>query len=402
MAYRLLEDAQESFLCIDNDLWGPDGLALILKESSKCVDGIGGTTWDGALHMCHLFAALAPFLRGGDLQLLELGCGSGLLGLFAGLVCPMLDVVLTDREVDLALTNSRLVERQLNRQLSHTNVFPLTWGCINGAADEEMILSSSRRRPDIIVGCEVACLRRQQDAMIASILRLMKPESLVFISFDEPPQPNSCSSEKEFDHRMRAAGFSKTTVQTSSLAWVESCQPPRADDRLTASGEYEYKLRIQALWEQSIELTAGANIDAGSSGSTGSASVQPLTGLTRSSDRSGLLTSRGFFEDLTPKLLPRSHTRTPLVETAQSGSSSGVCLRCKQHTLAASSSSSSSQISSYLVPVDDMCPTADSVSTPDASLNCASLAVQHICVYYRPDATARCPLCESLYFLVLG
>lgn len=408
IAYRLVEDAQESFLCIMGDMWDDqtERPPLILKESSKCVDGIGGTTWDGALHMCRLFAALPPHLRTRDLHILELGCGSGLFGLFARTLSPeRWRVTLTDREVDLALTNARLLEKQYSMlssglvasSLPLQTVLPLTWGCLNGAEQENGILSACPQRPDVIVGCEVACLRRQQEALIASILHVMNPETLVFISFDEPPQPNSCSSERDFDTRTAAVGFKKATVQASSLRWLDSCQPPRADDRIAADGQYEYRRCIHDLWERAITLTLAtkASADHASDGAVA------LTSLSPTSDRSGLLASRGFFSDLSSEFIPVPVSAPARLESAAvggdnaTGDDTNICVRCR------ATSSPSGRDSAFTV-APACATTAASQSTVDPPTNFDSLAVQHICVYYRPEAVATCCLCKNPYFRVLG
>jgi hypothetical protein len=165
------------------------------------VDGIGGITWDGTLLMCRLLQSLHLT----PLHVLELGCGSGLSGLVASALAQCTTVTLTDQEVDLAELNVR--------GRPGIVALPLPWGEDCGPVIE------SRGRPHVIIGCEVACLRRQQDKLVRSIQTLALPETVVLVSFDEGPQPNTCSAERDLDLRMQGLGFRKDTLSAGRVVW---------------------------------------------------------------------------------------------------------------------------------------------------------------------------------------
>lgn len=200
------------------------------------MDGLGGVTWDGSLLMIALLQRL-PL----NLHLVELGCGGGL----CSLSCALRDVrvSLTDREVDLAeqnLSSNRHVLR------GDVEVFPLRWGA-EGAAEVETLLQR-RGFPDVVVACEVACLRQQQPKLAETVLRLSRPHTLVLVSFDEGPPPNKCVAEREWDERMQAAGMRKAVVASGRVQWMVEGPVERAvvqdETRLFAAAE---ELCLRAL-----------------------------------------------------------------------------------------------------------------------------------------------------------
>lgn len=156
--------------------------------------------------------------------------------------------------------------------------------------------------------------------------------------------------------------------------------------RILADGKYEYLKHIQELWDKSISLL------------TSSSTTAPLTSLSSSSDLSGLLASRGFFRDLSSELL--SLQNQPLhdgtisdhesngQDDSRSLENQNTCLQCRSPI----SRPAMNELLPNILP-----PT--SKATPAHGYD--NLVVQHVVVYYRPEAVASCSECNSSYFRVL-
>jgi hypothetical protein len=114
-----------------------DGRSLTISENSMKVDGIGGIVWDGSLVMIKLLSELNME----KCSLFELGCGTGLCGIYAA--TKNVQVILSDREIDLALENIEAMKLS-----DHVQCIELTWG-------RPLSLS---QQIDIIIGCECTCL----------------------------------------------------------------------------------------------------------------------------------------------------------------------------------------------------------------------------------------------------
>jgi hypothetical protein len=224
--------------------------SVVITEDSECVDGIGGITWEGSLLLAYL---LQQYDLSGQ-TLVELGGGAGLVSLALVSVDQQsrtsdsyngVHVVCTDRVIDLAVQN--MVQQQ-QQQGDRTDAvsdmttlspqsqaarerltcLPLTWGCLDRAAEELHILNNINNvnctvRPDIIFGAEVACLRAQQPSLVQSIIYLAGQNTVVIMGFDEGPQPNGVTAERELDERMCGLhGYKKAVLCSSSIVWVKN------------------------------------------------------------------------------------------------------------------------------------------------------------------------------------
>jgi hypothetical protein len=224
--------------------------SVVITEDSECVDGIGGITWEGSLLLAYL---LQQYDLSGQ-TLVELGGGAGLVSLALVSVDQQsrtsdsyngVHVVCTDRVIDLAVQNMVQQQQQqgdrtdavsdLTTQSSQSQAarkrltcLPLTWGCLDRAAEELHILNNINNvnctvRPDIIFGAEVACLRAQQPSLVQSIIYLAGPNTVVIMGFDEGPQPNGVTAERELDERMRGShGYEKAVLCSSIIVWVKN------------------------------------------------------------------------------------------------------------------------------------------------------------------------------------
>lgn len=222
--------------------------SFIIKESTHMVDGIGGGTWEGSILMSKLVEAVK--VDSGH-RIVELGCGAGLSGIVAAIRGSKTEI--SDRVVDLAAENIAYCRNQLKTepQALHDKdgmpsreetkfdicAYELAWGL-----DDQM--ENRIDYPDLILGSEITCLRKQQPNLMRTIDMLAGPRTVVMLSFDDLPMPTSgknegdrensdCTSsskcavntvslyEREFDDRMSAAGFNRTVVCTAAVDWVK-------------------------------------------------------------------------------------------------------------------------------------------------------------------------------------
>lgn len=222
--------------------------SLTIKESTHMVDGIGGGTWEGAILMSKVLEAIHVDCKH---QVVELGCGAGLSGIVAALLGSTTEI--SDRVVDLATENIAYCRDQLKtrpHKLCNNGViisvndtkfdicaYELSWGLENHT-------EFNRDHPDIILGAEITCLRKQQPDLIKTIEVLAGPRTLILLSFDDLPMPISMPTsgteregsdvassrcpvnvvsiyEREFDGRMQAAGFKRAVVCTAAVDWFK-------------------------------------------------------------------------------------------------------------------------------------------------------------------------------------
>ena len=239
---RLEVDGFNAFLYLPS-------IDLVLEESSMHVDGIGGTTWDGTLITIEAFLKSLLPTTDRELKVIELGCGTGLCSIALSLTQPNLDIIMTDREIDLAQSNlTLLLSHHSSTPSVNIRLAPLTWGCIDntcGSSQENHILTMLTDQPDIIYGCEITCLRKRQSALIQSLLYFMKPTTLLIFSFDEGPQPNTCSAESDMDRQLlcngldndlgQGLGFMKKTIWHGQCQWTTEFTRSKHTDTATTT-----------------------------------------------------------------------------------------------------------------------------------------------------------------------
>lgn len=221
--------------------------SFIIKESTHMVDGIGGGTWEGSILMSKLVEAINVDT---EHRIVELGCGAGLSGIVAAIRGSKTEI--SDRVVDLAEENIAYCRNQIETErqgLYDTGILPsreetkfdirayeLAWGL-----DDQM--ENRKNDPDLILGSEITCLRKQQQDLMRTIDMLAGQKSVVLLSFDDLPMPTSGKNEserensdftsskctvntvslyeREFENRMSAAGFNRAVVCTAAVDWVK-------------------------------------------------------------------------------------------------------------------------------------------------------------------------------------
>lgn len=153
---------------------------LHFREDASQVDGIGGILWEGALLLNHVLARLSL----GDRRVLELGCGTGICGLFAA-TCGA-HAILTDREVDLVSNNARCNPSSLDIEVS-----PVTWSTDTSSLPHFDAV-------DIVIGAEIAVLNKQHALLVATLRHYTSSHTLLLLSFDGPPPPHHCTYAQHF------------------------------------------------------------------------------------------------------------------------------------------------------------------------------------------------------------
>lgn len=194
--------------------------SIDIIEDCEMVDGLGGTTWDGAFVMASVLEALNL----SHSHVLELGGGDGLCSIIAAMVSKA-QVTSTDRFVDLTLANVERCRVSASEPFPDIHIAPLEWGCLYPDNSDrscefkcsEDSLLASRGPVDLIIGVEIAVLRLQQDKLTATINRLSGPNTVVLMGFDEGPPPNTCGYEKDFIERMTRLGFCHGVICTARI-----------------------------------------------------------------------------------------------------------------------------------------------------------------------------------------
>jgi hypothetical protein len=184
---------------------GVDVEVSILEDTGK-VDGIGGMLWDGTLAACEVLKQVD--LK--DKNILELGCGAGLFGIYAARKNAR-RVVMTDQEIDLAQENNNMATSQSPFR-TECSCFQLEWG-VNVPMEIKTCCY------DVIVGCEVACLYKQQKALAETIREVSSANTVIIITFDGAPPPDQSKYETSFNDTMASMGYRWKCVGHYRVDW---------------------------------------------------------------------------------------------------------------------------------------------------------------------------------------
>lgn len=103
---------------------------------------------------------------------------------------------------------------------------PLDWkkrNEVDAVLSRVQIESVDSSFPDMIVGAEIAVLKKLQPWLVDTIDALAGPQTLVLLSCDGVPAalPDS-DFERSLDDRMRSKGFLKAIVHAAKITWVAS------------------------------------------------------------------------------------------------------------------------------------------------------------------------------------
>ena len=382
-AVRECLNAFESFLTYFPYCNIPDNApTVMIKESTYMVDGIGGGVWEGALIVAKLLEVAEV---GESHRVIELGCGAGLSGIVAALHGA--NVIITDREVDLAEHNIRMFQDQRSKHSlvmcqrasgamrcppANISASELLWG-------EPVSNLTSSSYPDVIIGAEITCLRKQQDSLARTIDFISGPLSIILLSFDDLPAElpmrringddrshtleegviektreadthellTVSKYEREMDQRMKLKGYNRAVICTARVDWrrdfrappqVPVCRPSFGTSE-GSSIAAERLMSSQILGsgrESSSEQTTKPNI-------ISYATIRDI--------------SESHYNDLGTILFPSLH-----IDNGISGST-------------VQTEGGAGEISSH---------------------------THHISAYYRPSATSTCSRCHASFFYVLN
>ena len=210
-----------------------------IKESTVMVDGIGGTTWEGALILYECLAAVIDGHTGTgnvsqQLRLLELGAGTGICGLMCASHDNVSSLVLTDRTVDLCEGNLQiaLVDEGTTAAVAGTNisVHEIDWDDEPESAAVNTVIQQCRSADgevshfDIIFGAEITCLVKQQSKLINTMHQLVQTSdtSRIFFTFDDLPPPFSQTNyESKFNKEIyEEYGYKSVVVCSGCCRWT--------------------------------------------------------------------------------------------------------------------------------------------------------------------------------------
>lgn len=304
----------------------------------------------------------------------------------------------SDREIDLADLNIKLVSKQICRKMRN-KAFPLDWGC---EMSEKAILDFGGV-VDILIGCEIACLRLQQENLMNSINQLVGPESLLFISFDgEPPSPSTADNlcdvkwasigEREMHTKFIELGYSRLIIFTGRIIWESQSKIEGEHLRPLQNimSQFYHGEEFRGFADTIVNMRDAHLIDSSISNhpqhGTDPASSDAFEVIFNEDTLSMLKITKAvlhdetlcYENDISSIVLPFKTDSTDVFDSC-----TDLCWACSHLT------SSSWQSGKRQDSVD--------VATSDI----ANTDLQHICLYYLPKAISVCKNCEKNYFRVL-
>lgn len=143
--------------------------------SSKVSDSTGQRMYAGA-HVAVRFLVQHPFLLDGQ-SVVELGCGTGVVGLLAMLHCKISALLLTDgMPATLEITNKN-IDHLLNGSPSrqHTDSMHLEWGDLRAAQLAQLL---NHKPFDVVIGCELMYYRTDVCQLVETVLALCSGRGL--------------------------------------------------------------------------------------------------------------------------------------------------------------------------------------------------------------------------------
>ena len=134
-------------------------------------------------------------------------------------------------------------------------------------------------RWDVLLGAEIACLKREHEALVKTIDRLADDQTVVLLTFDESLVDSSgVAYKREFIERMNSHGFHHTPLLDGDVTW--SRQEVCASAEPMAGKEGEMKSEYRAVLK-----TKAAGTDSPVSSSSGGGDVSASTGVEVSTTR---------------------------------------------------------------------------------------------------------------------
>ncbi|XP_072274790.1 protein N-lysine methyltransferase METTL21A [Pyxicephalus adspersus] len=130
--------------------------------------GVAAVVWDAAIVLCMYLEAGGINLNGRSV--IELGAGTGLVGIVAALLGA--EVTVTDREVALEFLNTNVHDNVPEDLLPKVSVKPLTWG--KGLEDFSPF--------DVIVGADIIYLEETFQDLLNTILHLGTENTVILLS----------------------------------------------------------------------------------------------------------------------------------------------------------------------------------------------------------------------------
>ena len=424
-------------------------LTLVYSLITIIIIGIGGFAWNGSILMASFLQRIDFQSSGRNLHVHELGCGSAMPSILLALQNANGLFTVSDGEIDLADLNVQFVSKQILacdldsvNQLDNVKVFSLSWGCLDNSHSELAIRQHAGRNADIIIGCEVACLRRQQSKLLMSIQKLFESPSrqdLLFLSFDGAPPATDTSAdgqqsdgnrdrsvvtwasrgEQEIHEKLTNLGYKQAILFTGTIVWRSSHS--LIDTHTNHQHQYtDDDMQDFNILRQALELFYTDDEFKHYVGKINECS--PVQTTVEEKLRKIKLCS-AVIEDLThvyennTKQFSLPYCRDAAFhqqscntdDIIPSNLSHDVCHFC--HNTAGGTSIRSTSSSSSELSVKKLLRSSTQYSGPNensernnnnSSSELVESDLQHISVYYLPSSTSVCKICGLLFFRVLN
>ena len=126
-----------------------DHIEIVLREPSLTGDNLGLKTWTSSLLLARRLASLKAYLRSGELRVLELGAGTGLLGIAAACIWKT-QVTLTDLpDIVSNLQHNTEQNQELVRSFGgDVSAMPLNW------ADTQKTPTSQHQQYHVVLAAD--------------------------------------------------------------------------------------------------------------------------------------------------------------------------------------------------------------------------------------------------------
>ena len=210
----------ESVFIVQGDAAGGKPVRVNVRERhGEC---LGASLWESGGFLTHFLHAYLPRLRGRleRLQVLELGCGVGLPGIYCALQgC---EVTLTDQQEVLGITRENVGANGLTGQV---HVAELNWG-------HPLPQCAQHGAYDLVIGADVLYRQEHLSALFQTLLQVTHPGNEVLIAYKQRIKSDDAFFEEAARH------FDISTVWTHAEDGLQGPEKAGAgEDKGVGSGE---------------------------------------------------------------------------------------------------------------------------------------------------------------------
>lgn len=200
--------------------------------------GIGGKTWTCGERLCEHLASV----RWKDVSVLELGSGTGLVGLYAAKAMPSVRVVLTDVDEHVALLAANI---KLNGLEGRVAAEPIDW---RSEADLSRLEAASY---DVVVATDCAYEAQLHGPLVDALARACRePSQLALVGVTKS------DTDLSFFERLEAAGFEYALLKPPRDSYFGLFRVRRRPRCFFAPGRSEETTAKVSVWTQRLSNRA--------------------------------------------------------------------------------------------------------------------------------------------------